>query len=110
MFANRCSHSPVTNVAATARVLEFGEDSTDIYSEVYKIQNRPGAVDVKKGDSFKDSLFPELDEWIRTQLKLRPGGHQAYLRAWMLYKSSDLLVYSIGGSRYCESVFPVVPS
>lgn len=59
--------------------------------------------EVRRGDSFQNSLFPELDTWMLNAVRKRPGINPAYLRSWMFYKEKGLLVYSVGGNRYCES-------
>jgi hypothetical protein len=49
------------------------------------------------------SPYPELDAFVKQVLETRPG-HRGFIRGWMLFESSSLLAYQIGGNRYCERI------
>jgi hypothetical protein len=62
---------------------------------------------IQKGDRVTEtnsSPFPRIDKFVAEFLKTRKGSNCGYLRNWLYFEKSGLLVYSVANNRYCENI------
>jgi hypothetical protein len=88
------------------QTLLFDDISSLIYGKLPESSSPSKKSTVLKGDrlnEFEHSPFPEIDRFVANSLRQRKGG-RGYLRSWVYFKEALLLVYSIGGNRFCENI------
>jgi hypothetical protein len=61
---------------------------------------------VKIGDAALgvESPFPNLDFWIRDELRSWPGSERPIMRGWRYVEDLGQLTYNIGGNKWCERI------
>ena len=49
------------------------------------------------------SPFPLIDHYVADVLTRKDGTH-AFVRTWELFRERNMIVYQMGGSRYCDNI------
>jgi len=89
-------NSLVTNMPVGARILEYGESAA-----VHKKMEPKRSTSITSrplSKSGSESPFVEVDGFVRKLVE--PG----FIRKWTYIQEGSLLVYEIGGTRYCGNI------
>ncbi|XP_068243552.1 DNA-directed primase/polymerase protein-like [Palaemon carinicauda] len=87
--------SLVTTVDESCSVLTYGEDRSRVQRPSVRKQKDKSVLN---GLSVGSSPYPEIDKHIESVVL--PG----YIRSWFCFSQQEVLVYEVGGNRFCHNI------
>jgi hypothetical protein len=91
----------ITNIrySSELKLLNYGDRKKRDLSATYNTFDSDIPGEMRNGDS----PYPLMDQYIIRVLTEKDGKH-AFIRGWTYFRERKMIVYQIGGSRYCENI------